>query len=48
MDPSRPDVDKCEAFDGLLDHIEDIDLARDFLLVGGLRPVIQCMRMPVP
>ncbi len=32
--------DKIGAFDGLLEYIEDIDLARDFLIIGGLRPLL--------
>ena len=32
--------DKMGAFDGLLEYIEDIDLARDFLIIGGLRPLL--------
>ena len=36
-------ADKCAALDALLEYLEDMDLARDFLAVGGAIPLIQCM-----
>ena len=31
---------KIQGFDGLLEYIEDIDLARDFIIIGGLKPLL--------
>ena len=37
-----PPDDKCAALDALLDYLEDLDLARDFLTVGGGAALTQC------
>jgi hypothetical protein len=32
---------RVEALDELLEFVDDIDIARDFLTIGGLRPLLQ-------
>ena len=39
-DPATADEACAEALDELLDYVEDIDIARDFLLVGGGRVLL--------
>ena len=41
MDRNSETSRKIEALDELLDFIEDIDIARDFLVVGGLIPLLE-------
>jgi hypothetical protein len=40
LDTSCSEEKKATALDDLLEFVEDIDLARDFLVIGGLRPLL--------
>ena len=41
MSDAADEPRRIEAMDELLEFIEDIDIARDFITIGGLRPLLK-------
>ena len=41
MSDAADEPRRIEAMDELLDFIEDIDIARDVMTIGGLRPLLK-------
>jgi hypothetical protein len=41
MSDATDECRRIEAMDELLEFIEDIDIARDFMTIGGLRPLLK-------